>query len=353
MRRLTGVTRSRRVLKLVVAVSAITASAFADSLVSSADAAGGARGGRGLYAGSRPGRAAIGGHATTAPGGAIRIGPAGGPARTSGHRGVGRLKGLQRFHQRSVIFVQVPGLAYPQFYHPYSVPYPYYPPYAYHPPYPPYAMPYGPGYYPGADYPVVYSQPAETYADPASDAVQVYTAPPEPVPAPPPDRLSPPEPPGDGAVRFDVSPQKAKIFIDSRYVGEARELASQPEIPLAAGRHLLEIRVGVEGTFTELVVAPDRVTVVRLAVDTREPAGAPPSPDDGLLRVTVTPIGAAIYLNGIFTAVAEGPRPVSLQLAPGRHRIQIVMPGYKSYGASITVPDQGETVLAVRLTPES
>jgi hypothetical protein len=256
--------------------------------------------------------------------------------------------GPHRFHNRSLILFNFGGFAYPF--------YPYYPIYPYYPPYPPYPMPYDPGYS-GAGYP--YPEPVEPYPQTALDVVQVYTAPPVPSPVPPQQPVaqaletpSPPPPLEDGSLHFEVSPPEARIFVDDRYLGEAHELANLAEVTTPAGRHLLEVRVGAERTFTEVVVAPHKVTPVRWAPATPPVDPADLKPGNGWLSLKVGPPGVAIYLDGAFATVAGALHPVSLRLPPGQHRIQMVMPGYKGYAANVTVPEGGEAIVAVQLARE-
>src|SRR3990172_9868496 len=116
--------------------------------------------------------------------------------------------------------------------------------------------------------------------------------------APTPQATRPSEPRDDGSLHFEVSPPEAKIFLDDRYIGEARELANIAEITASAGRHLLEIRVGAERTFTEVVVAPRKVTPVRWAPAAAVADPVAMKPESGRLRLEVAPPGTAIYLDG-------------------------------------------------------
>jgi hypothetical protein len=238
--------------------------------------------------------------------------------------------------------------------------YPPYPPYGYDPyysPYPAEPSPYVVGS-PGPAYPVAYPQPAATYRHDAADNVQVYVAPPDPPPppqptAPIPDRPQPHQPPGDGALNVQVSPHDARITLDGQYIGEAGEVARIAEIPVALGRHLLDIRVGAERTFMDVVVWPGRTTPVRLALDAPGAIPAAQVAEQGVLRVQASPTGAAVYVNGAFSGVTVTAEPLSLPLPTGRHRVQIVLPGYKGYDGNVTIPERGPAILAVRLTPES
>lgn len=348
----------RRGLRFLAVLFALGASAFCDSALDYADAAGGRSGGGGR-GGMRAGGIASGGHLGGPRRHGISIGAAGGWHGSRGHRSHSFRTPFARSHKfrhRSTAFVNVTGLVYPYYsYYPYS----YYPPYGYDPYYSPnqaYSWPYAAAY-PGPDYPVEYPQPAGAYAYAATDNVQVYVAPPEPTPpphptAPMPDRPLPQEPPGDGSVNLQVSPPEARISLDGQFIGEAHEVARIAEIPVAAGRHLLEIRVGAERTFMNVVVSPGRTTPVRLALDAPGVTPAALNPEDGVLRVQVSPTGAAIYVNGIFAGIAAPAEALALRLPSGRHRVQIVLPGYKGYDGKVTVPERGPAILAVRLTPE-
>jgi hypothetical protein len=188
--------------------------------------------------------------------------------------------------------------------------------------------------------------------------VQVYTAPPEPPPAPSrqpaptPEHPSPLLPHDDGSLHFEVSPPEAKVFLDNRYLGEARELKNIAEIPASAGRHLLEIRIDTERTFTEVVVSPRKVTPVRWTLPPSPMAPAAFTSEGGRLRAQIAPPGAAIYVDGVFSAVADLTDALSLSVPPGYHRVQVVMPGYKAYSSDVTVPESGEVVVDVQLVRE-
>ncbi len=237
--------------------------------------------------------------------------------------------GFHRFRHRSFRFFNL-ALFPPYAYYPYS---PMYPPYPF----------YDPGYSASSLYP----EPGYPAAPP--DDVQVYTAPPEPPVATHsgPQSLPAPAPADDGSIRFEVSPPAAELMLDERYLGKADELMHR-EVPAPAGQHLLAIRVGVEGTFTQVAVSPHKVTTVRVTLA----APAAPHPRIGRLRLQVDPPGAAIYLDGAFAAVATSAEPTVLPLPPGQHRVQLVMPGHKGYGADVTVPEEGEALLSAQMARE-
>jgi hypothetical protein len=70
------------------------------------------------------------------------------------------------------------------------------------------------------------------------------------------------------------------------------------------------------------------------------------------LRVQVAPLGAAIYVDGVFSTVADIADPPSLSLSRGHHRLQVVLPGYKAYSTDVIVQASGEAVVDVQLVRE-
>ena len=180
----------------------------------------------------------------------------------------------------------------------------------------------------------------------------MQSPPPSRQPAPRPEPPSPLLPLDDGSLHFEVSPPEAKLFLDNRFLGEARELKQIAEITAPAGRHLLEIRIDTERTFTEVVVSPRKVTPVRWALAPSPVPVDATMAEGGRLRVQVAPPGASIYIDGVFSTVADLADPLSLSLPPGHHRVQVVMPGYKAYSSDVTVPESGEAVVDVQLVRE-
>src|SRR3989304_9127790 len=99
--------------------------------------------------------------------------------------------------------------------------------------------------------------------------------------------------------------------------------------------------------FTEVTVSPRKVTPVRWPL---APSPVPPDAmmaDGGRLRVRVAPPGASIYIDGVFSTVADLAHPPSLSVSPGHHRVQVLMPGYKAHSTDVIVEESGEAVVEV------
>jgi hypothetical protein len=74
--------------------------------------------------------------------------------------------------------------------------------------------------------------------------------------------------------------------------------------------------------------------------------------ESGRLRAQVAPLGAAIYIDGVFSTVADLADPPSLRLSRGHHRVQVVLPGFKAYSTDVIVEASGEAVVDVQLARE-
>jgi len=76
-------------------------------------------------------------------------------------------------------------------------------------------------------------------------------------------------------------------------------------------------------------------------------AGAADVPGDaGTLRLDVHPSDASIYVDGSFRGTA---RMRSLRLSPGRHRIEVVRPGYRTMEREVDVEPGREVELRFEL----
>ena len=65
--------------------------------------------------------------------------------------------------------------------------------------------------------------------------------------------------------------------------------------------------------------------------------------DGGQLRLEIRPSDASIYVDGEFRGTAR--RVLSLSLPPGRHRVEVVRPGYRTFEREVDLrPGRTEDV---------
>jgi PEGA domain len=181
--------------------------------------------------------------------------------------------------------------------------------------------------------------------------------------------------PGDwAAVELHVHPWKASVRIDGDTAGQARDFNSYYDpLWLKPGRHVLELsypgymtlRTNLrvrEGAYFDLRYSleegegldPRSDQVAATPKEERAPSrenerGRAPAWYDGgqergMLRIEAGPADAVVYLDGDFLGRADeldrlhGPVPVT----PGRHRVEVVRPGYDTRAVEVEVAS-GET----------
>ena len=185
-----------------------------------------------------------------------------------------------------------------------------------------------------------------------------------------------------GSLRVLVDPSEARVYVDGYFAGTVDDFDGLfQRLNLSTGRH--EIALKLEGYKTHRVkvyVAPD--STVKLSYDMEKGSGetfedlaqGAPEPErpaerveqedrwresesrsaedealatSGRLRLSVEPGDASVYVDGAFRG--SGREASELRLAPGRHRIEIVRPGYKTVEREVDVAPGETTTLEVEL----
>ncbi len=183
-----------------------------------------------------------------------------------------------------------------------------------------------------------------------------------------------------GSLRIQIEPEDTEVFVDGYYAGRVddfngifQRLYLRPgrhELTFkkpgfrthrvrlyAAAGHTLRIRyemVPGSGAPSESVIgapaqeeaAEDTDALDEPSPDEGVPSGAATDAEPGRVELSVEPADASVYVDGAFHS--QGGRRVSLGLAPGPHRIEVVRPGFRSFEQSVRV-EEGRTI---RLTIE-
>jgi hypothetical protein len=183
-----------------------------------------------------------------------------------------------------------------------------------------------------------------------------------------------------GSLRVLVDPSEARVYVDGYYAGTVDDFDGLfQRLSLAPGRH--EIALKLEGYKTHRVkvyVTPDTTTKLNYDLEKglgetfedltkgapegewqreREPAEGWSETEDrpsrheaalgGTVRLSVRPDDASVYVDGAFRGSAR--EASELKLAPGRHRIEIVRPGYRTVEREVEVVPHEATDLTVEL----
>jgi len=144
-----------------------------------------------------------------------------------------------------------------------------------------------------------------------------------------------------GEVRFEGASKIERdsgVWIDGEYVGFLKELKGNKKVLLLPGEHHVEVRQSGYDTFTrKLVVEPGQVQTVRVAIHLLPGARVPDV--TAMLKITVQPGRAAVFLDGQYVGHAGelGGSVHSLLISPGKHRVKIELPGYRTFETEVNL----------------
>jgi|SRR5262249_15980641 len=144
-----------------------------------------------------------------------------------------------------------------------------------------------------------------------------------------------------GEIRFRGATsleRDAGVWIDGNYVGYVKELKDDKKVLLLPGKHEVRARQSGYADFVrEVIVEPGQVQIVRVTMQL-VPGARPPSVT-ATIKLTVQPARAAVFLddNYIGHAGELGGAVHSLLVSPGKHRIKIELPGYRSFETEVSL----------------
>ncbi len=188
-----------------------------------------------------------------------------------------------------------------------------------------------------------------------------------------------------GSVRVLVDPSEARVYVDGYYAGTVDDFDGLfQRLHVSPGRH--DIALKLEGYQTHrmrVYVAPDSTlklhydlqkgqgeTFEDLAKDVRESEVSREREQEqrwtddearaqrdeeaavgGRLKLSVRPDDASVYVDGAFRGSAR--EASSLKLAPGRHRIELVRPGYRTVEREVDVAPGEANDLSIEMEKPS
>lgn len=144
-----------------------------------------------------------------------------------------------------------------------------------------------------------------------------------------------------GEVRFEGASKIEKdsgVWIDGGYVGFLKELKGDKKVLLLPGAHQVEVRQAGYASFSQkLTIEPGQVQIVRVAMHLLPGARTPDV--TATLKVTVQPGRAAVFLDDQYIGHASelGGAVHSLSISPGKHRIKVELPGYRTFETEVNL----------------
>ncbi len=144
-----------------------------------------------------------------------------------------------------------------------------------------------------------------------------------------------------GEIRFKGATsleRDAGVWIDGNYVGYLKELKGDKKVLLLPGNHEIRARQSGYADFVrEVVVEPGQAQTVRVAMQLLAGARSPSVTAE--IKLTVQPARAAVFLDNNYVGHAGelGGAVHSLLVSPGKHRIKIELPGYRSFETEVSL----------------
>lgn len=144
-----------------------------------------------------------------------------------------------------------------------------------------------------------------------------------------------------GEVRFEGQhkiDRDSGVWIDGQYLGYLKELKGDKKVMLLPGEHEIRVRQGGYEDFVQkIVVEPGQKQTVQVAM--QKSTGWTTPSAVATLKLTVQPDRAAVFLDNFYVGhVGEfGGKFHSMQIAAGKHRIKIELPGYRTFETEVNL----------------
>jgi PEGA domain len=145
-----------------------------------------------------------------------------------------------------------------------------------------------------------------------------------------------------GELRFSGATKVERnsgVWIDGLYVSYLGELKGNKKIMLLTSKHEVSVRQAGYKDFTrEIVIEPGRRHLLHVAME-KDHRAIYPGADAAELKLDIKPNRAAVFLDTGYVGHASdfGGAFWSLTLSPGRHRIKIELPGYRTFETGVNL----------------
>jgi hypothetical protein len=139
----------------------------------------------------------------------------------------------------------------------------------------------------------------------------------------------------DGATKTE---KEAGVWVDGNYVGYMKELKGDKKVMLLPGSHTIAVRQSGYNDFEQkVVVEPGQVHTIPVRLTLAPHASTPDI--TSTLKLDIEPGRAAVFLDGKFVGHASefGGALHSMLIAPGKHRIKVELPGYRTFETEVNL----------------
>jgi PEGA domain len=140
------------------------------------------------------------------------------------------------------------------------------------------------------------------------------------------------------------------VWIDGSYVGYLRELKGKKKLLLLPGEHEVAVKQsGYQDFVQKVVIEPGGKRLVSVTLHLAPRATVPNV--TATLKLKIKPGRAAVFLDEKYVGHASqfGGRFRSMKISPGKHKIRVELPGYRTFVTEVDLLADQETEVKTEL----
>ena len=140
------------------------------------------------------------------------------------------------------------------------------------------------------------------------------------------------------------------VWIDGNYVGYLKELKGSKKIMLLPGEHEIIVRQsGYIDSAQKVVVEPGQKRVISVTLVLSPRATVPEI--TATLKLKIKPARSAVFLDEKYVGHAGefGGAFRSMKISPGKHRVRVELPGYRTFDTEVNLLANQETEVKTEL----
>ena len=140
------------------------------------------------------------------------------------------------------------------------------------------------------------------------------------------------------------------VWVDGNYVGYLKELKGSKKITLLPGQHEVVVKQsGYQDYVQKVVVEPGEKKLISVTLNLAPRATAPDV--TATLKLKIKPGRAAVFLDEKYVGHASefGGKFRSMLISPGKHKIRVELPGYRTFVTEVDLLANQETEVKTNL----
>lgn len=140
------------------------------------------------------------------------------------------------------------------------------------------------------------------------------------------------------------------VWIDGNYVGYLKELKGSKKITLLPGQHEVVVKQsGYQDYVQKVVVEPGEKRLISVTLNLAPRATTPDV--TATLKLKIKPGRAAVFLDEKYVGHASefGGKFRSMLISPGKHKIRVELPGYRTFVTEVDLLANQETEVKTTL----